>query len=546
MNNIFIKLSGPGWQTAQGASGQEVRVKGSPYVGHQKQTAHMLAESLQHPLEGEAAPQQLMLRYNGFYSLVWRQGDQLLASVDRLRSFPLFYCLVRGQLYISDDAEWIRQHARSHSMDPVAREEFQLAGYVTGPDTLFPNVKQLQAGECLLASQGKKGVRLQRHRYYRYWYTEPRQYDEATLLQELEQVTESSIQRLIDYAAGRQIVVPLSGGYDSRLIVSQLKRLGYDNVLTFTYGIAGNKESKYSKQVADALKLKWHFTEYTRESWQEAWRNEDRLAYYRWASGWTSLTHTQDWLAVKAMTQQRVLSPDAVFAPGHIARNDIPRWLTPHHRASSRLLGKTIFSQHYYLAPVRLESTRPLQDWHERLINLSEQHNVGGAEDLMVGINKWDWQERQAKYIVNSVRVYEFFGYNWWMPLWDNEFTEYWERVPFIVRRKRELYHDFVNRIYSEQAGVPHSSALGNGADLSFKKTLLKLPFAQSKVAETAWVKLHALMSKTKRLDLCAAESGIPEDDHERLIKSGYTALGVRAHFFLKDCAAYAGDAATP
>ncbi|MFT0547433.1 asparagine synthase-related protein [Allopusillimonas ginsengisoli] len=544
MKNIVTNLTS-GWQAAQSNAGQEVWVKGSPYVANQKQTAEMVAASLPHRFGVKQALEQTMLRYNGFYSLVCQQAGQLFAGVDRLRSLPLFYCLTNGRLCLSDNAEWVRQQAGDHTMDPVAREEFQLAGYVTGPDTLFPNVKQLQAGECLLASQGENGIDLKCHRYYRYLYTEPKQYDEAALLEELDQVTASSIQRLIDYAAGRQIVVPLSGGYDSRLIVSQLKRFGYDNVLTFTYGMAGNKEAQYSQQVAHSLKLKWHFVEYSRKSWTEAWRNEDRWAYQQWASNWTSVTHTQDWLAVKVMTQNGVLSPDAVFAPGHIARNDIPRWLMASQPATADLLGKTIFSQHCYLAPIHLESVRPMENWQERLVSLSEQSDVSAAEALMVGINKWDWQERQAKYIVNSMRVYEFFGYNWWMPLWDNEFTEYWEKVPFLLRKKRETYYDFVNHAYSEQAGMPHNRTLGNGRDVFFKKALLRLPFADTKLAETAWQKLHEVMLKTKQLDISAAESGIPEEDHKRLVRSGYTPIGARAHFFLKDAASYASNAAT-
>jgi asparagine synthase (glutamine-hydrolysing) len=544
MNNIIIRLSGRGWQTAQGAAGQEVWVRGSPYVVNQKQTAQMLAEALPCPFRGEEAPQQVMLRYNGFYSLVCRGANQLFAGVDRLRSLPLFYCLVRDRLYVSDDAEWIREQAGDHSMDPVAREEFQLTGFVTGRDTLFPNVKQLQAGECLLASESEDGVSLQLHRYYRYVYAEPSQYDEAALSQEMDQVVTSTIQRLIDYAAGRQIVVPLSGGYDSRLIVSQLKRAGYDNVVTFTYGPAGNKEAKYSKQVADSLKLKWHFIEYTPEAWHEGWRNEDRLAYARWASNWTSLTHTQDWLAVKQLTQHRVLSPDAVFAPGHVARHDIPRWLAPGQPASAKLMGKTIFYRHYYLAPIKLESTRSVEDWEKRLVDLAEQ-NVSATEDLMIGITKWDWQERQAKYIVNSVRAYEYFGYNWWLPLWDNEFLEYWQKVPFVLRKKREIYFNYSNQVCSEQAGVPDMSTLGNGSTLFFEKALLKMPFIDTRLAASIWRRVYAMLAKAKRLDIFAAESGVPAEDHQRLIKCGYNRLGIRAHFFLRDTDSYVSNAAT-
>ena len=47
-------------------------------------------------------------------------------------------------------------------------------------------------------------------------------------------------------------------------------------------------------------------------------------------------------------------------------------------------------------------------------------------EDAQDAFEVWDWQERQAKWIVNSVRNYEFYGYEWRMPLWYNEIMDYW------------------------------------------------------------------------------------------------------------------------
>jgi hypothetical protein len=57
----------------------------------------------------------------------------------------------------------------------------------------------------------------------------------------------------------------------------------------------------------------------------------------------------------------------------------------------------------------------------------------------------WDWQERQAKYIVNAVRLYEYWGYDWWLPLWDSEFVEFWHHVPLRLRLARRRYMQFVN-----------------------------------------------------------------------------------------------------
>ena len=54
-------------------------------------------------------------------------------------------------------------------------------------------------------------------------------------------------------------------------------------------------------------------------------------------------------------------------------------------------------------------------------------------------------QERQAKFIVNSVRAYEYFGYEWLIPLWDNALFDFWAKVPITLRYQRRLYFQAVN-----------------------------------------------------------------------------------------------------
>jgi len=178
--------------------------------------------------------------YSGFFSLVYQKGEDLFAAVDIIRSHPLFYGVVENNFYISDEADWVRKQVNDMEMDPIARDEFQLTGYVTGRDTLFPNVKQLQAGESLLIKDGVLSL----DRYYLFTHTEPKEYNEENLSKEFLRVSRESIQRLVNYAKGRQIVIPLSGGYDSRFIASLLKESGYENILCFTYGRQGNKEAR--------------------------------------------------------------------------------------------------------------------------------------------------------------------------------------------------------------------------------------------------------------------------------------------------------------
>lgn len=477
MAPFVLHLSGPGWVEAVPSVGPRCWLKGQTYLDGTPIGVDDLASHLS---TAPPSPQSLpasLTRLNGFYAWVTQADQELRAGVDHIRSRPLFFGQAGGRFYLADEAEWVRQQVGDQVMDPIAREEFQLAGYVTGADTLFPHVKQLQAGECLVAKAGGDGIiRVETQRYYRFLHTEPESYEETALGAELDRVAVVSVQRLIDYAGGRQIVVPLSGGYDSRLIVTLLKRLGYDNVLTFTYGVPGNKESTYSQRVAEALGLRWHFVEYSEALWREAWQTPERWAYQKWASGWTSIAHVQDWLAVKLMKEQRVLEPDCLFVPGHsgdfVAGSHIPT--NAFERSSFTLddATDTVFSKHYGLAPLKFFDTSR-QTWAERIRDRLERDGITTAWEYADVCEKWDWQERQAKFICNSVRVYEFFGYDWWMPLWDKEFMEFWEGVPLVLRKEREWYKSYVSGQFSMHSADDQSLSLKNAADQTGVLSLL-------------------------------------------------------------------------
>lgn len=473
---------------------------------------------------------------NGFYAVMQQQPGKLLAAVDHIRSIPLFYGQRQGRVFVSDEAEWVRQQVGDELMDDQARQEFQLTGYVTGSDTLFPNVKQLQAGECLMVTEQSHTPKIETRRYYRFLHTEPREYDEALLKEELDQVAVASIQRLIDYAGDRQIVVPLSGGYDSRLIVTLLKRLGYNNILTFTYGVPGNKESQYSKQVAEALGLRWHFVEYSNELWRNAWQSDERWQYQKWGSGWSSIAHVQDWLAVKLMKAQMIVDSDCIFVPGHtgdfISGGHIPQEVEFDKPTSSKELGDAVIRKHYSLAPIHRISSRTESEWSKRIIALAEIDEIKKGQDLANAFEKWEWQERQAKFICNSVRVYEFFGYDWWLPLWDKEFVKFWQDVPLELRNGREWYVEYVNSAYRESSsGYGINNASDKNNVLKRIKAVINsyLPFfVREKISEIR--KLKSIENNP----LCVF-GRVTRSTWLRYSKLGYSQNGITAKIFLDD-----------
>ena len=179
-------------------------------------------------------------------------------------------------------------------------------------------MKQIQAGECLFVEDAPPGISVHKQKYFQYIHNYPDSVTEEELLTKHDQVLVNIFNRLIEIADGSTIVVPLSGGYDSRLIVLMLKNLGYQKVIAFSYGRPGNLESVVSRQVAENLGIQWEFVEYRNDLWYEWYRSYEYRMYANFADGCTSLPHIQDWPAVWYLKKNNKIPQDSILS-GHSA-----------------------------------------------------------------------------------------------------------------------------------------------------------------------------------------------------------------------------------
>lgn len=477
-------------------------------------------------------------KLNGFFALVRTSDDTVIAAVDRLRSIPLFYASAGGRLLLSDSAEWVRSRLRLERFDAEAEDEFRRSGYVTGRRTLFEGIEQLQAGE-VLAFDGQT-QRLDLERYYVFkssLASEPVAPETAT--KTLDEAVDRSVHRLIEYADGRQIVVPLSGGYDSRLVALKLRQLAYPNVLTFTYGLAGNAEARVSQNVAESLGLAWHIVHQSRDAWRQAYMSADLTRYQRFASNWASVPHHQDWLAVRTMAETDTIEADAVFAPGHtgdfIAGGHLAgvvsgtRGTFPKSR-----LAEAILRKHLSLAPWTNEDR---QRWLARLAESLDAAAQLTAPELASAFEAWEWQERQAKFIVNSVRVYEHFGYDWWLPLWDAELMDLFTSLPMDLRLGKGLYDRYVTEMYERASGATTAIYGARPLSASPVSLLSRLPALKAIRGRLG----GKSKGQRKVVDHLGALGRYDPALVERLLGEGYAPNGITVIQFLID-SAYSGQ----
>jgi asparagine synthase (glutamine-hydrolysing) len=401
-------------------------------------------------------------RTSGFFALAHRRGAEVFAAVDRVRSIPLFWGTAGDEAYLSDDARWVAGRLGVSEGHEPAATEFLLASFVTGNDTLVPGMHQLAAGDVLRLAPGPGGMTAEVRRYWEYADARDPSVRREELEARFEAMMERIVGRLAEVAGGRTIVVPLSGGNDSRLLLTMLKRLEYPSLVSFTYGRPENHEAVLSRRVAELLGVPWHFIPYDNASWRRWFQSEERRAYYRMADGLSSLPLLLDWPAVGELRRRGIAPEGSVFAPGLSAdlqagsrSKRYPRMYRP---------GLPSRDEAVHLL---LRSSFALWDWSRRedeLYPLLAERVLDGLgnyarfDDGGRVLEAWESRERQSKYTVNSVRAYEFWGYDWWIPFWDAEWLDFWPNVPVDLRTDRVFYRACVERIFADVTGVPHQA----------------------------------------------------------------------------------------
>lgn len=317
----------------------------------------------------------LLQQANGSFSLVSIVDDALVAVVDQIRSIPIFYSIAEDKNYLSDDPYWILEHFDDKTYDEVSMAEFLLSKYVLGTDTLHPQIKQIQAGEIITITGGSRHPSAIAERYYVLPRSKQLEISEDTLLDELHEVLTRTFDRLIKSVNGRTIVVPLSGGYDSRLIIITLKRIGYENVICYSYGRDDYDEVKISHDVAQSVGYQWVFVPYNNERWHQWFNTPEMKVYMEYSDGLSSSIRIPDWPAVWELKKLKIIPDDSVFVPGYaldiLAGSHIPFELIAARKINEDSLINYIFRR--YFNQWNLEKVYSLFNWKIPAIQIEKE-----------------------------------------------------------------------------------------------------------------------------------------------------------------------------
>jgi len=406
---------------------------------------------------------------NGCFSVVFQSESSFYAASDIIRSFPLFYGKINGEWVVSDDPEQILKLQNQPKFNEIAGHEFLASGFVTGSETLLTGLNQVQAGECLQF----KDIEIKRKFYSSYRTSNPSHEEYKELSKICIKLINDTFSRLVQGLANRTVIVPLSGGFDSRLIAVMLKKLEYKNVICITYGRPDNPEIKISKKVAEILGFKWICVDYSSELIEDFLNNQEFKNYFPFASKYVSMFYLQEYFAVRYLKEKKLIPDDSIFIPGHtgdfIGGRHLGKYSNLLDSESIDAIAERIYTYFYCY----LKKGRHKEEMLNR-IEKSLEEKFSGERDLAYSIQEdWELKEKLAKFIANSVTTYTFFGYDFRLPYWDHELVNFFKTLPLHMKINKFLYDDILRNEYFEPYGVNFEEEL-QASEKELKRQILK------------------------------------------------------------------------
>ena len=393
----------------------------------------------------------------GNFSFLILKDDNLFSAVDHYCSFPIYYAKKKEKVYLYSDPIKLKKELGLTSIDINLSSSFIVArsGFTLDKGTIYNDINFVEAGKYLKIN--KKDNLLELNSYFKYYpkikQTYEKKISEQFRIDELSSLFSKIFIDLINNAKGRQIVIFLSGGLDSRLIACGLKKFGYKNVLCISYGIKNNWEAFVGKKVANALEYDWKFVEINSKEALVFYNSEVFKNFFKFSDDLISTPVIHELIVLNKIKEN--LEKDAIIINGQTGD-----FITGNHfpEVFNKDLGdNSIYKRKKRFTRVFIEKNCNL--W-ESLTN-NQQDRIKLEDKIWKNINSeikisddhkndyqlyeyLEWKTRQARYIVRNQRVYEFFNFDWRLPLWDQRLVRFFLYANFEEKYQQGLYKKFL------------------------------------------------------------------------------------------------------
>jgi asparagine synthase (glutamine-hydrolysing) len=381
-------------------------------------------------IDDEPTLRERLKNSNGIFSVIINKPHFKALAIDSSRIYPLFY-KCNGK--VSDNANLLID--KKSAIDSSALCLYEAGSAPLEGETLVNNIKQVKpSGYVIFVNNGCKS-----EKYYDLLVSQ--QDCKTKDAKELEHVMLSALDRSIKSIGDRQIVIPLSGGYDSRLIVCMLRKLNYSNVLCYTVGDETSFEVQIVRKVTKYLGYK-HIVVDNATSFVDAeiTNEKDFKSYYMHMGSLGNFVYIFEYAAVKSLKRRNIINDDAVFIPGHsgdfwggayVRKSHIRPTDNKHNVASSIMYDILEFAYSHKALNIIQTTLDDNHTPHSQIQNFVMNYTL-------------------AHIINNSARVYEFFGHEVRLPFWDREIMDFFKNLSCDLFVDNRIYYNFAHSLFTD------------------------------------------------------------------------------------------------
>lgn len=387
----------------------------------------------------------ILQEISGCFTILKKEKESLFIISDITRSFPIFYTIQNDEFYVSDNIYYLKSICNINDFDTYSELEFKASNHTYGNKTLLKEVYQIQAGEYLEIRNNKI-----ENSSFRYSYAIQKESNShyKTLKKQAVTAFEKSFKRLLISLDKKTVIIPLSSGFDSRLIAVMLKKNNYKNVICYTYGKKDSFEINTSKKVAKALGYKWYFIEYNNNLIDGYLESKLFENYVKYAGKLSSMPNLQEYFAVKYLKENKLIPEDSIFIPGYAGdilggseySKSIPENIK-HSNLAQNIFEKKMNNYHFK----NKEEIYIINKLKKEMYKFDKLYNEKIPETILDDFNI---RERIAKYIFNSANFYSYFEYEFRFPFWDKELLDFFKEVPIKFKKNKLLFNDVLIHQY--------------------------------------------------------------------------------------------------
>jgi len=389
-------------------------------------------------------------KWNGEFACIITMNEVTTLISDKKRTIPLFYSQIENTSWKIQDFVDVSD---SSSIDEEAVNDYLLTGYVTGNKTLLSEWFQTEASTIVELRQQQEVIN------YFTFQTDIKEQSFESLVNELKLILNQIFDDVRDRIGDKQIILPLSGGYDSRIIALMLNERNLSKQITsFTYGKPNNLEANVSKQIAARIGLEWRYYPYNKAMWEEMYASNEWKDYVDFSFNGASAPHLQDFPSVKNLLNE-MDKQEMVFMPGHsldfLAGSHLPYEAVYAEEISYPEVIDFIQNKHFKLWQTEQPLEESVPEVRSRIEKVVPAQKSFSNELACSILDDWNLKERQAKFIINSVRVYEFYDQEWTLPLWDDRLITFFKKVPVKWKYKKFLYEVALHEMFPDYFEMP-------------------------------------------------------------------------------------------